>query len=106
MFLESTIVTLPVTAAADLLSALDLIWTKIGGRFQWEEGPDRLEIDERPSVALRLDQEVRMVVSLEGLEELVGWAEEHDRAEFRALLSLFRQAEAEIAAQGYSDAGV
>jgi hypothetical protein len=85
--------TLPITITAENLPLHDLIFSKISARYVWEDGADRLEIDEKPSYSLQAGQEVRLVVSLESLEQLVEWVDERKPEFYDGVLALYRQAE-------------
>ena len=86
-------ITLPITVTPDNLPALDLIWLKIGCRIVWEQGPDRMEIDDTPSHGLECGQSARLLVNPESLEMLLDWAYMHNRTELPALLLMYQAAE-------------
>lgn len=69
-------ITLPITVTPENMPALDLVWLKIGCRIVWEQGPDRMEIDDTPSHGLVLGQHARLLVSIDALEELTSWAQD------------------------------
>ena len=79
-----------ITADARTMPALDLIYARIGLRATWTAGPDRLEIDQRPSEGLDLDQTVMIHLNVDNLEELAGWADERGRPEAERLIELFQ----------------
>lgn len=93
-------VRLLLEATPELMPALDVIFAKTGASFEWDEGPDRLRLDGKPSYDLPIGTMFRLIVGLDTLEELAGWAEGMGKDEAAQLAALYQRAEAEVYAQG------